>query len=693
MTRGSIALAACLTAAALPVPAIESLSLHSASVAVAGTTLHDVTATLAIKSDTRSSLSVQVAQLGIPAALAKLAGPQAALRIDCQDPMIRTPVISCPALQVQVTTPRWPPLRMRGAVAWRSDNGTLTANGTGPDISGSRVRFAVATQADTTRAQLDLPAAPLSELASLLKPWVALPGDLQFSGSGNLSATVERTAGATSAAVALAVLKGAMQNADSTWIAEKIEANVQARVDLSHPERALGIELHAQATHGQMLGGPVLLDFDHNPLDLSAAGTWDSGRLQVTRLQSTQRDLLTATGTADVAFAPLRVRSAQIDASQITFPAAYTSYLQLLLATTPFNQLLTQGRARAELRVQDDQPVQLTLAVDDLGFKDAAHDLSVSGVNSELYWSAGATGPPRPSFLGWKSARGWGIEGAESRIDFATGDRDFRILKPARLPFFDGALLVNTLAVERLGKPDMTGKFDAAVDPISVAPIAKALHWPEFSGRLSGRIPGLTYSDGVLTLGGNLEAQVFDGVVVASNLRVRDPLGKWPRLYADLTARNLDLDLITHTFEFGSITGRLDVDLKGLETFNWSPVAFDLRMATPAGDRSRHRISQRAVQNLSNIGGGGGGVATALQTGALRFFDTFPYDQIGLSCSLRNDVCHMSGVGPAQGGYYILRGWGLPRIDIIGKSTLVDWPRLTSQISSAITNSQGIVVN
>ena len=72
----------------------------------------------------------------------------------------------------------------------------------------------------------------------------------------------------------------------------------------------------------------------------------------------------------------------------------------------------------------------------------------------------------------------------------------------------------------------MAGKFDAVVEPISVAPIAKAMGWPEFAGKLSGRIPGLTYRQGVLTLEGDLEADVFDGQVVASNLRVRDPLGE-----------------------------------------------------------------------------------------------------------------------------------------------------------------------
>jgi hypothetical protein len=693
MKPQALALAGCLALVALPTPAVESLRFQAASVNAAGTTVRDVTAILAIRSATSSTLSVHAAGVAVPAALAAQTGPQVAVRVECQNPVIREPVFDCPALVLQVWTQRWPPITLRGAVGWRSDTGTVTAKGAGPVVAGSAVKFDASVKGDATRAQLDLPGVSLADLSTLLKPWVTLPADLQVSGNGDLSAMLEHTSTADIATVALNIHQAGMQNAASTWIGEKVDGTVNVRVDLSHPDKGLGLEVDARGTHGQLLGGPVLLDFDRNPLALQAAGTWANGLVQITHLQSTQKELLTATGTAEIAMAPLHVRNAEITASEIIFPAAYSSYMQLFLATTPFNQLATQGKAHAVLRLRDDLPVQLTLVVDDLSFDDAAREMRVTGVRSELHWTAGDTGPPRPSFVSWKSARGWGIEGAESRVDFVTNDRDFRILKAARLPLFDGALLIHTLTVEHLGQADMAGKFDAVVEPISVAPIAKAMGWPEFAGKLSGRIPGLTYRQGVLTLEGDLEADVFDGQVVASNLRVRDPLGKWPRLYADVLAFNLDLELVTRTFEFGTITGRVDVDLKELETFNWSPVSFDLRIATPRDDKSPHRISERAVANLSNIGGGGGGVATALQSGALQFFETFRYDQIGLSCKLRNDVCQMSGVGNAGDGYYILRGAGVPHLDIIGKSTRVDWPRFVSQLTYGINNSDRIEVN
>src|SRR5262249_32092969 len=155
--------------------------------------------------------------------------------------------------------------------------------------------------------------------------------------------------------------------------------------------------------------------------------------------------------------------------------------------------------------------------------------------------------------------------------------------------------------------------FDAHIEPISMAQLSKAFGWPSLSGQLAGRIPGVTYRDRVLAVEGDLVAGVFDGTITGSRFRLSDPLGPWPRLPADVTARGLDLDLLTHTFSVGSITGRLDADVAGLELFNWSPVAFDARLYTTPGDRSQHLISQKAVTSISSIGGGGGGVAAALK--------------------------------------------------------------------------------
>jgi hypothetical protein len=208
-------------------------------------------------------------------------------------------------------------------------------------------------------------------------------------------------------------------------------------------------------------------------------------------------------------------------------------------------------------------------------------------------------------------------------------------------------------------------------------------------------VPLLQYDGGVVTLGGTLSARAFDGDIEFANLRLEEPLGLVPRLYGDLTLRQVDLEQLTDTFSFGLIQGRLSGDVTGLELIAWEPVAMDLHLYTPPHDSSRHRISQRAVENLASVGGGG--AAAALSSGFMKFFDEFSYDRIGIRCILKDGTCSMSGAGPAGEsqfgqGYYIVKGSGLPRIDVVGYRHQVSWNALVRQLDS-ITKSGAPVVN
>jgi hypothetical protein len=195
-----------------------------------------------------------------------------------------------------------------------------------------------------------------------------------------------------------------------------------------------------------------------------------------------------------------------------------------------------------------------------------------------------------------------------------------------------------------------------------------------------------------LTLPAPLDAHVFDGRVRVSDLRLEDAFGKWPRLDADIELERLDLEQVTHAFSFGRITGRLSGRVHHLKLFDWMPVAFDAELHTPADDTATHRISQRAVATISSIGGSGASVTAALSSGFLRFFQDFSYDRLGWSCRLENEVCAMNGIEAAKsGGFYIVKGEGLPRIDVIGNAERVDWPRLVEQLRAAM-QSQGAEV-
>jgi hypothetical protein len=304
-------------------------------------------------------------------------------------------------------------------------------------------------------------------------------------------------------------------------------------------------------------------------------------------------------------------------------------------------------------------------------------------VTGDMHWAPAGSASVQTSTLSWAEGGAYGLSGGAAALEFRVQGTDFALTRPAKLPVFDGGIAIETLALNNLGGDDMEVAFKGSVEPISMQLLAKAFGWPEFSGTLAASIPGVTLKDDVLTFQGNVESQVFGGRIIGSNIRLQNPLGRFPQFFADVRARNLDLDLLTRTFEVGSITGRLDVDVLGLELFDWTPTAFEARLATPAGDKSRHRISAKAVSSLSNVGGGGGGVVQALQSGVLKFFDEYSYEKLGITCKLVGDVCEMSGIEPAGVGYYIVKGAGLPRIDIVGSQGRVNWNQLLSSIATA----------
>ncbi len=116
---------------------------------------------------------------------------------------------------------------------------------------------------------------------------------------------------------------------------------------------------------------------------------------------------------------------------------------------------------------------------------------------------------------------------------------------------------------------------------------------------------------------------------------------------------------------------------------------FDARLFTPPDDRSKHRISQRAVDNIANLGGGGG--AAALSKGFLKFFEQFSYSGISLGCKMRNDTCEMSGLETVGNSYVILKGKGLPQINVVGYARRASWSTIVEQLKGII-ESEGPVV-
>jgi hypothetical protein len=216
------------------------------------------------------------------------------------------------------------------------------------------------------------------------------------------------------------------------------------------------------------------------------------------------------------------------------------------------------------------------------------------------------------------------------------------------------------------------------VTGIDMAAFSQAMGWPAFPGTLGGAIPSLRWVDDHFELDGGLSANLFGGFVDVTSLSLQQPFGPTPVLAGDIALKQLDLAAITSVFNFGSISGPLDGSIHDLRLVNWSPAAFNASLLAGEGGR----ISQRAVNNLTSVGGGG--IVAGLQGAVLKLFKTFGYKRIGLTCVLQGTVCHMGGLEASDGGYTIVEGSGLPRLQVIGHQTQVDWPTLVTRLQDAI---------
>jgi hypothetical protein len=552
-------------------------------------------------------------------------------------------------------------------------------------VAGGRVQVTGALRSGRFSLEAHGTAVDLAQVARIARPWVRLPPGYELSGHADFSIVLTgRRAQRLRFEAHSTDLN--LSNQPGTIVAQQVTAAVTA--DVTRDGGTFTAAAHVQASRGQALAATAILDFAANPLTLDATvERRGNGPLVVSRLDLEQRDLLRAhaRGVARLGAHP-RVVRAHVAIESLEFPAAYKSYLQLALAATGLGSLRSSGRATGAIDIANDTVTRLDCSLRNIDFSDPDARVLVQHAHGDIHWVAAPGAAVRASAVGWERAAAYRLSGGPVQLRFVTWQRNFALLGGnSRLPVFDGAVVVHTLVGRDLGTAQAKVDFDADITPISMPLLSKAFGWPVMSGEISGRIPLVRYRNRELTLDGDLTARVFDGKIIGRHIVLRNPLGPWPSLTADVLARGLDLNLVTNTFALGSMTGRVDLDLRGLQLFDWSPVAFDARLYTTPGDRSPHRISQNAVTRIAGLGGAGGTVKAALESGALRFFHTFHYDRIGIACRLRNEVCEMSGAAPAPGGgYYLVEGGGLPRLDIIGKVRRVAWPQLIAQVEAGM---------
>lgn len=479
-----------------------------------------------------------------------------------------------------------------------------------------------------------------------------------------------------------------LANTASTRVGQGLD--LSAHLEARRTDGRWGFDGRIGITAGQAYAEPVFLEVPSGKgLTAEVEGTWQPGqRLVLERLQLVHPDVASLQASGELELAPsLAVERAQARLKGVSLPAAYRIYAQPFLIGTALDELQTSGRLKGAVRYAGGELQQLSVGLDDVHAEDRGGLFAAYGLAGELAWRR--AGEAASSRLRMEGGYLYGLPLGEAEVHIQALGGHLGLSQPAIVPIFDGALEIRSLQASGLGSEDLRWQFDALLTPVSLSQVSHTLGWPLMSGKLSGMIPNVRYVDEVLEVGGKLLVRVFDGRVVIADLRLAEPLGRLPRLTANVTVDRLDLARLTRTFDFGRIQGQLSGHVSDLRLVAWEPVHFDAELMTPPDDPTRHRISQRAVDNLTRLGNAG--IAGALSGTFLQFFEQFPYDRLGLTCRLRQRICHMGGVAPADGGYYIVKGGGIPRIDVIGHTRKVDWKVLVKRLRNIRLEGEPVI--
>lgn len=496
-----------------------------------------------------------------------------------------------------------------------------------------------------------------------------LPAVVPIPTQGTLNGTLHVGGDATGANILNAEVRLAelgFSDVSGLHAAEKLRGNIKiaARRDTSEWRWQGSVDWQSGALFWQ----PLYLTGAHQ---LTASGRFDDKALKIEQAEATLPDVGNVQFSAVIQQGALQ--SGTLHGDKLALNPLFEVYAKPFLAKGTLAESALYGHAEVDVQFGNGALQRLQLSLHEAGISDAARRFALLGVNTVIDWRADARTTAEIAFAGG-ALLGAPLGGGQWRVGMR--GLEFDVLQ-AVLPILDGQLELRDFHLHQADKV-WHWNFSASLAPISMLQFSTSAGWPKMLGSLSGQIPRVSYDGSEINVEGALLFNVFDGSVVATQLKLADAFARTPRLSGNLAMRNLDLDLLTRTFSFGNMQGRLDADVNNLQLQDWQPQRFDARVYSSAG-RYPKKISQKAVQNISALGGSG--AAAAIQRSFLGVFENFGYDRIGWRCVLRNGMCTMGGIEESnQASYSLIKGGGIPAINVMGYNRAVSWGELTTRL-------------
>ncbi|MEW5735202.1 MAG: hypothetical protein AB1921_10125 [Thermodesulfobacteriota bacterium] len=461
---------------------------------------------------------------------------------------------------------------------------------------------------------------------------------------------------------------------DGAWMGQDLSVEASGRFHtLSLP---LAFTARTSAAQGELLAKTIYLNLSKTGFWAEMSGSAEKSGIKGAKASATLRDMLSASAKGDVSFSrdlSLDVRAATKDLSRV-----YTTFVAEPMASSrpDLAKLSVTGEAELSASVQRNEE---TLSATGTA---RVRGAQVSRKNEKALVEQASLSLPFSCFFGKRPEGPAGLP--RSGTFSAANLRPFPGAEtgPVSLPVFlwanrlevrgklpvalwGGTATVSDLAVDRVFSPEFSGTLDAALDRISLEDMDTGR--VKLSGSVSGRLSPIAFDARALTAGGDLSGAFFGGSLRISGISAADPLSPNRVLGGDMELSKVDLLSFTTALGAGTVTGRVDIGVAGLRLAHGQPVAFRLTARSVKEKGIPQDVSLAAVNSISVISSGQG--ITSMGVGLLtKVFSDFPYQELGFSCTLRNDVFSIRGLVHENGMEYLVKRPFFRGINVVNRN-------------------------
>jgi len=335
------------------------------------------------------------------------------------------------------------------------------------------------------------------------------------------------------------------------------------------------------------------------------------------------------------------------------------------------------GAAAVELRGSLSRralTVQGRLGLSDATLRTAGGGVAVRGLSLELpldlRWEADAAGAynqtytaPAEGRLAFEGLRFGDVVFEETSSGLIVEGDSVALQRELTMPFLGGELGLERPALVDALRPARVLETGVRLSGVRLEDLTRALDIVPLEGTVEGYFPRVRLTGNALRVEGDGEFALLGGRLVVRDISGEEVLSRFPKIFFSAEFNDIDLNRLTHTFDFGEMNGILEGWIRDCELFRWVPVRFRARMETVERKGVPRTLNVKAINNIAILGTGGR--VSVFDRGIHKFLDRYTYSRLGVEMALAQDSFVLRGLERRGERELFLKGRLPFRIDVV----------------------------